>query len=175
MCTAVPGTHWLKPRYSPLPPHLGSYREALLVSQDKRHLFVTPCLARTVPHIDLGYTVLVVLGKTKYTILRENANLPDQQDSCSAVRAGGAGPGVPVPGPARCMPHTRTPSVRSRPLPPGTLSYGNAGGAGQQAAAGKRWPESPVFAPAPVRLRRGVVETGWRYLLPTAAEWPTTA
>jgi hypothetical protein len=26
-----------------LPPHLGSYTRALLVSQDRRHLFVTPC------------------------------------------------------------------------------------------------------------------------------------
>jgi hypothetical protein len=28
----------------PLPPHLGSYTRALLVSLDRRHLFVTPCL-----------------------------------------------------------------------------------------------------------------------------------
>ncbi len=40
LCTAVligwdPGT-------PPLPPHLGSYTSALLVSQDRRHLFVTP-------------------------------------------------------------------------------------------------------------------------------------
>jgi hypothetical protein len=28
----------------PPPPHLGSYTRALLVSQDRRHLFVTPCL-----------------------------------------------------------------------------------------------------------------------------------
>jgi hypothetical protein len=31
----------------PLPPHLGSYTRALLVSQDRRHLFVTPCLQMT--------------------------------------------------------------------------------------------------------------------------------
>jgi hypothetical protein len=38
-------THWLRPRnLPPLPPHLGSYKRALLVSQDRRHLFVTPCL-----------------------------------------------------------------------------------------------------------------------------------
>jgi hypothetical protein len=30
------------PVTSPLPPHLGSYTRALLVSQDRRHLFVTP-------------------------------------------------------------------------------------------------------------------------------------
>jgi hypothetical protein len=35
-------THWLRPRNSPLPPHLGSYTRALLVSQDRRRLFVTP-------------------------------------------------------------------------------------------------------------------------------------
>ncbi len=35
-------THWLRPRNSRPPPHLGSYTRALLVSQDRRHLFVTP-------------------------------------------------------------------------------------------------------------------------------------
>ncbi len=30
------------PQLPPLPPHLGSYTRALLVSQDRRHLFVTP-------------------------------------------------------------------------------------------------------------------------------------
>ncbi len=30
------------PRNSPLPPHLGSYARALLVSQNRRHLFVNP-------------------------------------------------------------------------------------------------------------------------------------
>jgi hypothetical protein len=40
-------THWLRPR-NPPPPHLGSYTRALLVSQDRRHLFVTPCMLRTV-------------------------------------------------------------------------------------------------------------------------------
>ncbi len=36
--------HWLRSRNSPppLPPHLGSYTRALLVSQDRRHLFDTP-------------------------------------------------------------------------------------------------------------------------------------
>jgi hypothetical protein len=48
MCTAV-GTHWLRLRNSPPPPpHLGSNTRALLVSQDIRHLFVTP-LVRTDP------------------------------------------------------------------------------------------------------------------------------
>ncbi len=36
--------HWLRPRTSPLLPHLGSQTKALLVSQDRRHLFVTSCL-----------------------------------------------------------------------------------------------------------------------------------
>jgi hypothetical protein len=43
-------THWLKPRNrNPPPPHLGSYTRVLLVSQDRRHLFVTPwvyCIRR---------------------------------------------------------------------------------------------------------------------------------
>ncbi len=30
----------------PLPPHLGSYTRALVVSQDRRHLLVTPCAAK---------------------------------------------------------------------------------------------------------------------------------
>ncbi len=38
-------THWLRPRNSPLPRHLGSYTRALLVGHDRRHLFVTPCFA----------------------------------------------------------------------------------------------------------------------------------
>ncbi len=37
-------THWLRPRNPPPAPHLGLYTRALLVSQDRRHLFVTPCL-----------------------------------------------------------------------------------------------------------------------------------
>ncbi len=38
-------THWLRSRTPPLPfpSHLGSYTRALLVSQDRRHVFVTPC------------------------------------------------------------------------------------------------------------------------------------
>jgi hypothetical protein len=38
-------THWLRTS-NPLPSHLGSYTRALLVSQDKRHLFVTSWLYR---------------------------------------------------------------------------------------------------------------------------------
>ncbi len=40
LCTLC--THWLRPRNSPPPPYLGSYTRALLVSQDRQHLFVTP-------------------------------------------------------------------------------------------------------------------------------------
>jgi hypothetical protein len=46
-------THWLRPRNSPpppLPPHWGSYTRALLVSQDSRHLFVTPWLNISTQH-----------------------------------------------------------------------------------------------------------------------------
>jgi hypothetical protein len=35
------GTHWLVTR-NPNPPHLGSYTKSLLVSQERRHLFVIP-------------------------------------------------------------------------------------------------------------------------------------
>jgi hypothetical protein len=34
-------SHWLRPRNSPPPPHLGSYMRVLLDRQDRRHLFVT--------------------------------------------------------------------------------------------------------------------------------------
>ncbi len=34
-------THWLRPRPPP-PPDMSSYTRALLVSQDRRHLFVAP-------------------------------------------------------------------------------------------------------------------------------------
>jgi hypothetical protein len=41
-CAVHSCTHWLRPRnLTPSPPHLGSYTRALLVSQDRRHLFVT--------------------------------------------------------------------------------------------------------------------------------------
>jgi hypothetical protein len=40
LCTAVP-SHWLRPRNSP--PRIWAHkRGALLVSQDGRHIFVTP-------------------------------------------------------------------------------------------------------------------------------------
>jgi hypothetical protein len=41
-CAQLSCTHWLRPRNAPPHPHLGSYTRALLVSQDRRHLFVTP-------------------------------------------------------------------------------------------------------------------------------------
>jgi hypothetical protein len=43
LCTAA-CTHWLRPRNSPLPSHSGSYTRVVLVSQDRRHLSVTPWL-----------------------------------------------------------------------------------------------------------------------------------
>jgi hypothetical protein len=36
--------HLLRPRNPTPPPHLGSYTRPLLVSQDRRHLLVTPAL-----------------------------------------------------------------------------------------------------------------------------------
>ncbi len=43
MCTAVPYSLAETPQL-PIPPHLGSYTRVLLVSQNRRHLFVTPCV-----------------------------------------------------------------------------------------------------------------------------------
>jgi hypothetical protein len=54
-------THWLRPRNSATPP---AYTGALLVSQDRRHLFVNPCsnLTGVVDGgaVPLGHTVPVV-------------------------------------------------------------------------------------------------------------------
>jgi hypothetical protein len=38
-------SHWPRPCNPPIPPHWDSYTRALLVSNDRRHLFVTPWLA----------------------------------------------------------------------------------------------------------------------------------
>ncbi len=66
-CTAV-GTHWLIPRNSrppPLPPHLGSYTRALLVSQDRRHLFVTPLTNRAWGSIDPDRNIFIYAMKIR--------------------------------------------------------------------------------------------------------------
>jgi hypothetical protein len=41
-------THWLSPRTPPphISPHWDSYTRVLLVSKDRRHLFVTPCFSQ---------------------------------------------------------------------------------------------------------------------------------
>ncbi len=54
-------THWLRPRNSPLPPHLDSYYEGAIGQQ--RYLFVTPCLylfvnEQPVQHVS-GYSRLL--------------------------------------------------------------------------------------------------------------------
>ncbi len=55
-------THWLRP-HKPQPPpplHLGSYLRALLVSQDRRHFFVTPAWSEeNQPKILVSITWLV--------------------------------------------------------------------------------------------------------------------
>ncbi len=48
------------PQLSPLPQHLGSYTKALLISQDRRHLFVTPWPRRTAPNT---FSLLLVTGR----------------------------------------------------------------------------------------------------------------
>jgi len=47
-----------------LPPHLGLYTRALLVSQDRRHLFITPCLK---PSKSWGHMVAPVHKKYQWT------------------------------------------------------------------------------------------------------------
>ncbi len=53
-------THWLRPRKS-LPPHLGSYTRALMVSQDRRHLFTTPCIGCMVMNTFFGEEIILLL------------------------------------------------------------------------------------------------------------------
>jgi hypothetical protein len=50
-------THRLRPRNSPPQPHLGSYKRAILVSQQRRHLFVTPWYNQSINHSQRGTTV----------------------------------------------------------------------------------------------------------------------
>ncbi len=53
-------THWLRLRNSSLPPHLGSCTRSLLVSQDRRHLSVTPCFPPSIH--SSKYICLVVIS-----------------------------------------------------------------------------------------------------------------
>ncbi len=53
------------PLLPPLPPHLGSHSRALLVSQDRRHLFVTPWAA-SILCVFLSSFSLDVFGCIKY-------------------------------------------------------------------------------------------------------------
>ncbi len=46
-------THWMRPR--PHPSHWDSYTRALLVSKDRRHLFVTRCLQYTCKNSSLVF------------------------------------------------------------------------------------------------------------------------
>ncbi len=55
-------THWLRPRNPPPSPHLGSYTRALLVSQDRRHLFVTPLREAVSRRLEIYYTVSSTLS-----------------------------------------------------------------------------------------------------------------
>ncbi len=92
MCTAQ-RTYWLKPRYPPplpLRPHLDSQTRALLVSKDRRHLFVTPriCMeqSRKVSsnwkYTSVGYSTqsLQGLAGKRYTfftvVLYRGSNIP---------------------------------------------------------------------------------------------------
>jgi hypothetical protein len=81
-------THWLRLRNPPPPhPHLGSYTRALLVSQDRRHLCVTPwpiASSRAVPKTEgvncLGCQLLILYmyferkkeGKQRYFLNNNN-------------------------------------------------------------------------------------------------------
>jgi hypothetical protein len=60
-CDVYSCTHWLRSRNPPPPPHFGSYAMALLVSQDRRHLSVTPWAILTET---LKVTVLLAVEKT---------------------------------------------------------------------------------------------------------------
>jgi hypothetical protein len=60
-------THWLRP-CNPPPPHLGSYTGALLVSHDRRHLFVTPLISIITLHEELSNGILKLFIKKIWQI-----------------------------------------------------------------------------------------------------------
>jgi hypothetical protein len=70
-------THCLNPRKAatlPPPPHLGSYKRALLVNQNRRHLLVTPCRASYLSFwhlLDLCFSSVLTCSK-----FGERKNLP---------------------------------------------------------------------------------------------------
>jgi hypothetical protein len=75
-------THWLKPRNSPLPPHFGSFTRALLVSQDRRHIFVTPCIPQPAPSILLNPRFLSHSSHLSYPFLHQSvSSLPSVQST----------------------------------------------------------------------------------------------
>ncbi len=61
LCTAV--LFGSDPATPPLPPHLGSYTRALLVSQDRRHLFLTPCPNRLGHSLEKAVTLTKTIWK----------------------------------------------------------------------------------------------------------------
>jgi hypothetical protein len=64
-------TYWLRPRNSPLPPHLGSYTRALLVSQERRHLFSNPLA------VNHGYLISTAQSRrTKRTSINKTKKDP---------------------------------------------------------------------------------------------------
>ncbi len=61
MCTAVLTAE--TPHPHPHPPHLGAYTRALLVSQNRRHLFVTPWLIPNLPVFNCLLTSYFLLNR----------------------------------------------------------------------------------------------------------------
>jgi hypothetical protein len=76
LCTAVL-IGW-DPATLPPPPHLGSFTRALLVRQDRRHLFVTPCLPETyICPVGWCEGLLIALFRSCYA---QNSNSPSLQN-----------------------------------------------------------------------------------------------
>jgi hypothetical protein len=84
-------TLWMRPPPPRHPPLKGSYTRALLVSQDRRHLFVTPCSLLSVEQVHVPLAVVSRNqpgpGKSSYGIRwRRKVILPNLQRGFDEAR-----------------------------------------------------------------------------------------
>jgi hypothetical protein len=67
-------THWLRPHNHSIPPHLDSYKRALLVSQEIQHLFMHPLSQSNLKAADEAVLNNVHNKIHKYKITEEHNN-----------------------------------------------------------------------------------------------------
>ncbi len=110
-------THWLRPRNNPPPPfptRLGSYTRALLVSQDRRHLFVTPWFtvsAAAFRKHSIFPDIRMKSGQTKQWINSHRRRRPEQ-------RLHRRGRSRPSSVPRQWAPSGPCPPAQPQPWPP---------------------------------------------------------